>query len=367
MANGIREYRLGSARLARGLLEGFTLETGGVLRTAGDVQQRSIFLAGLDSAQEDCPWGRLSFRADLQGDAVLTVRAYASNDFVVLQDGAPLPVDAFLLDSAEPPIRKAKLFAAAGGIKCVGSSDLLLYGQQGRYLWIWIELNGEGDGVLDRLRVLVPGDNFYRTFPALYQNGQPEDAFFHRYLSIFSSLYSDLQDTVDRLPAYLDLDTAPAEALPIFAQWLGLGRGGNFLPPGDLRRLLRLAPQLIAAKGTRRAIELVVGLFVEEPVYLVEHNLLNRNQLASDSLLYGDSPFDCTLLISRPSDELLRARLTFLIDQFKPLRCRVRLIFLGSQGRLDAFSYLDLNACLLQFSPGSLDDGSAQAGMTCLQ
>lgn len=367
MSNGIQEYKIGPSRLARGLLEGFTLTEDGSLCTQEDCEQHRAILAALDSAQEDCPWGRFTFRAQMEGEAVLTVRAYASNEPVLLDGTRLLSVNEFLLDPNEPPRRKRKLFEAAGGIRQVGGSDMLLYGQTGRYLWLWVEITGAVQARLDGLRVLVPGDNFYRTFPALYRNDQPDTSFLHRYLSIFSSMYNDLQDTVDGLSRYLDLDTAPAEALPLFASWLGLELDGNFLDEDSLRALLKIAPQLIAAKGTRRAIELVTSLFVDEPVCLVERNLLDRTQLSTASKLYGQTPYDFTLLIPRTSDELLHARLRFLVDQFKPIRSRAHIVFLGDEGGLDAFSYLDLNAKILQVTTGSMDDGHSYSGMTCLE
>ena len=367
MSNGIREYKIGPSRLARGLLEGFTLTEGGCLCTQEDCQQHRAILAALDSAQADCPWGRFTFRAQVEGEAVLTVRAYASNEPALLDGTRQLAVNDFLLDPKEPSRRKGKLFEAAGGIRQVGSSDILLYSQKGRYLWLWLEVTGTGRARLDGLRVLVPGDNFYRTLPALYRNDQSDDSFLHRYLSIFSSVYNDLQDTVDNLSRYLDLDTAPAEALPLFASWLGLELDGNFLDEGSLRALLKIAPQLIAAKGTRRAIELVTSLFVDEPVFLVERNLLDRTQLSTASKLYGQTPYDFTLLIPRTSDEQLHARLRFLVDQFKPIRSCAHIVFLGDEGGLDAFSYLDLNAKILQITPGRMDDGRSCWGMTCLE
>ena len=363
MADGIRTYKLERSRLSRGLLDGFAVTPAGQVVTAGDRERRHLFLPRLDSAVEDCPWGRLAFRADFQGDAVLTVHAFASNEAHLLLGEQTIPVDSFLLDGAVDAGKKEALFNARGGGRYVGSQDILLYGLTGRWLWLWLELTGPGTVTLSQFRVLVPGDNFFRTFPEIYQT---DGDFFHRYLSIFSSLYSDLQDTVDRLHEYVDLDTAPDGALPIFARWLGLELDGNFLDPPDLRRLLKLAPQLIRAKGTRRAIELIVGLFVAEPVYLVERNLLSPIQ-REGSELYGEDRFDFTVLIRRKGDEKLRSRLTYLIDQFKPIRSRARLVFLGDRGSLDDFAYLDVNGTMLQSVPGRLDDGEALTGMTYLK
>lgn len=362
MANGIRSYQIGSRRLSRGWIEGFDLNPAGLLTVHPDCPSHTILLAALDSAQEDCPWGRFCFHADLQGEAVLTIRAFASNNHMFVNHGVPVDMDDFLLDRDVVPARKDALFQAANGLCISGTQDVLLYSLKGRYLWIWVELTGVATGYLENFRVLVPGDHFYRTFPSLYQT---DGEFFHRYLSIFSSLYMDLQDKIDGIHQYLDLDTAPAEILPIFSSWLGLALDGNFLEESQLRQLLKIAPDLIRAKGTRRAIELVASLFVEEPVQIVERNLLDPSQLAGCSL-YGDQIYDFTVLVSGRSHELLRSRLEFLINQFKPLRSRCKIIFLGDQSGVDAFAYLDMNAALLQPTSGNLDDGTSNLGMVYL-
>ena len=120
-------------------------------------------------------------------------------------------------------------------------------------------------------------------------------------------------------------------------------------------------------KGTRRAVQMIVGLFVTGDVYLVEHNLLNREQIDSGGVFSRGSVYDFTLLIAQEPDELLLSRLRFLIDQFKPLRSRANIIFLGSQGTLDDYSYLDLNSMLLQPAAYALDDGHALFGMVRLE
>ena len=180
-------------------------------------------------------------------------------------------------------------------------------------------------------------------------------------------MYADLQDRIDQLPQYLDPDTAPAELLPVFAKWLGLELDGNFLDEECLRRLVKAAPELIAYKGTRHAIQLIVKLFVTGDTYLVEHNLLNREQIVENGAFNGGAQYDFSLLISQEPDELLLSRLKFLIDQFKPSRSRANIIFLGNRGNLDGYSYLDLNASLLQPASYALDDKHAVFGMVRLE
>ena len=75
---GIRKYRLGSVLLERALVEGFSIEGDALRAVDGFHGTKSVFLPGLDSAQIDCAWGRLSLRCQLGAESMLTIRAFAT-------------------------------------------------------------------------------------------------------------------------------------------------------------------------------------------------------------------------------------------------------------------------------------------------
>lgn len=352
---GIRRYRLRNALLSRGLLEGLALE-GDVLSAAAE---GSVFLPALDSAVPDCAWGRVSVRCALGPESMLTIRAFASDQDALVRKGAAVKTDHVLLDPEVPREEKERLFTMAEGLERSGTPDVLLKGQRGRYLWLWLEVSGGDGGRLEDIRVYVPGDNFFRTLPQAYQS---DGDFLERWLSIFSTMYQELQEEIDSLPDLLDIDTAPEALLPMFASWLGLDPGG--LAAEELRRLLKAAPELLPRKGTRWAVERVVKLFVPEEAYIVERNLLPQGQRDT---LYGSTPYDFTVLLARSRDERLQMCLERLIGWFKPARARCRVVFLAEGGGLDAFTYLDINGTVRQNAPGNLDGGHAMAGTAYLR
>jgi phage tail-like protein len=228
-------------------------------------------------------------------------------------------------------------------------SDILLYEQKGRYLWICLEAIGTGAEFSD-FCVYVPGDNFFQTFPEVYrQNGE----FFHRYISVFSSMYNDLQDRINSVPELLDLDTAPPEILLMIAGWLGLETDGDFFSDEQLRALLKITSELIKIKGTRRAVEQIIGIFIDEPFYIIENE-------------HGE-PHCFTVLINRTADEKLHSRLLFLINQFKPLRTKAIIIFAGDTDAVDSGCYLDVNAKIVKITPGVLDRATTLGGKSLLE
>lgn len=354
MAALVKKYRIGKNRLAQGLLRGFSLTDEGKLRTSGSSVRHLLYLAALDGAERDCEWGRLAFRAELGENMALNVRAFASNDDVFVRKGEVTVFDAFFLDAEVADETKDALFEAADCRSASGVSDLLLNGLSGRYLWISVEVLGEGEACLWDFRVYSPEDNFFNSFPEVYRtNG----AFFRRYLAVFNVMYADFQEKIDALAEVVDPDTAPARLLPVLAGWLGLELDGDFLGEERLRRLLKAAFSLISVKGTRRAVEGIVRIVTDAPVYLLE-------RMAPGG---AESPYDFAVLIQCEPDERLYAGLKFLIDQFKPLRSRVNLIFLGPCGRLDSYACLDLNASVLEPQTGRIDGGAALNGLVCLQ
>lgn len=362
MAGLIKKYVFNKNRLRRSLLDGFELSDGGCLRAVDENRHvRNIFLGGLDGVDADLQWGRLSFKAENLGDAVVSLRAMASNDPFFVRKGELTSIDDFLLSKDISPEIKDRFFGSAGGIEQSGAEDILLYNLTGRYLYLWFEISGNSSTSISDICVFVPGDNFERTFPAVYQTGND---FFRRYLSIFSTMFNEFQETIEGLDAFLDPDTTSPAALRQFASWLGVETEGSLTDDASLRRVVKAAPQLLSLKGTKQAIEKVVSLFVDVPFYVVERNLLTAQQL--DCEMYGSTPYDFSILINREADESLRACLDFFISQFKPLRSRCRIIFFGSGSGLDRFTFLDFNGTVLQSAPGHMDKGNSLTGMTYL-
>lgn len=358
---GVRRYRLGRSKWEKGLMQGF--EVRGERLYKPQSKTADLWLAALDSGQTDCEWGRLSFQQKLGDDSMITVRVFASNEKAAQYGGEIVPIDRLLKDPAIEPQAKERMFTLAGGMERSGVRDLLLSGQTGRFLWVWLEAAGEQDAELWDIKVYTPGDYFFHTFPQVYQENND---FFQRYLSVFSTMYQDFQEEIDRIPAMLDADTAPPELLKVFAGWMGLDLGETLFTEAQQRALLKITPQLMAHKGTPWALKQVVALFTDEPVYLVERNLLEQKGAGKETL-YGETPYDFTLLLTCDPSSELRRRLRFLIDQLCPVRSVYRIVFLKEHSGLDTFTYLGLNSIVQAGGSGVLDDKKSLTGMIYLE
>lgn len=360
-----RNYTIGENRIGKGSLAGLVWKKDRLTLT--EEAHHALFLPAINSYEESSMWGRFRLKASLPASCILVLRAFARN----AEEGAEEKVeeiDEYLLSERVSPGEKLKFFENADCVKSVNCQNLLLYDLSGQYLWLCVEIIGAGEGELSDLYLESQGDNFMQTFPEIYQE---RGSFFHRYMSIFSSLYQELQDKIDHVEDWLNVEKAPRPLLHLFAGWLGLELEGEFLEEAVLRRLITEAYELNRIKGTRQAVIRLVELVLGEQAIVVERNLLDgqaeREEVKLYNRLYGTSKQDITVLINRESDEKLQAQLLYLLKQYKPVRSRMKLIFYRNCNSLDSYCFLDRNARLGYLTGGRMDENYAIDGSVILE
>lgn len=317
-----------------------------------------FILPALDSGMENCPWGRLKFSMELPENSVCYLYAAACNQ----EEDRD-----YLMDPSVELIDKKRYLSDLGCLRFINKPDVLLYEIEGRYLWLAVEVIGKG-ATLSDMEIQVPGDNFMDVFPEVYRE---KNSFFHRYLSIFSSIYNDFQGNLDQREKMLDMEKAPKNLLVLFLKWMGIDVDGGFLEEEDLRALLRESGELIRYKGTKRSIEKLCELFVGEKPTILERGLMqkyirNSEQDLYDSL-YGDSPYDVTLVMNNVVEEHKKEQLLHLLRQFKPIRCKLHILFLKKRGVLDEHTYLDMNAVTFTQETGQMDVSTLLDGAIVLE
>lgn len=346
-------FSVRKAQLERALYNGMRIREDGTVVCGAGEGPFSCVLDALDSGVEDCAWGRLRMRLKLPENGACYLYAAAGNE---------ADQRAYLLDPKVPFAEKKRCLSGIRCLRFVNRQDVLLYEIEGRYLWIAVEVVGGGAAFGD-VKVYVPGDSFMEVFPEVYRE---KNSFFHRYLSIYSSIYHDFQDVLDHRADLPDVDRAPGKLLELFLQWIGIDVDGGFLEEELLRGLLKEAPELIRYKGSAQCIRRICRLFVGEEPTILERNLMRRYESSAqrkvNDSLYGDSPYDVTLLLSSAVDEHKKEQLRHLLEQFIPVRCRLRILFVEDRGVLDTHSYLDRNAVVFSPKEGRMDASTLADG-----
>ncbi len=359
MAEELHNYKIKENLFKKSFLFGLTVE--GIDKLACVKEEfRHVFISGaIDGIEEDAKWGRLRFFYELSEDMVITVYALAVNGKMY---------EEFLYDPNKTILEKRKFFEKLEAVKAVNKNDLLLYEQNGRYLYLMIDIMGMGEGNISEIQVNNKGDICMETFPEVYRE---YGSFFHRYLSIFSSIYLDFQKEINYVDKLLDLDEAPKELLPILAHWMGVDVSGDFLEEKRLRLLVKEAYQLNKMKGTKAALERLTEIVLGEKAIILEKNVFRNDTQTEDmeiyESLYGDKPYDVTMLIKSYVPENQKSQLMFLINQFKPIRCRLLIHFLEGRGELDSHAYMDMNAQIQELEVGGLDERISMDGMILME
>ncbi len=362
------KYSIRKNRFRRSFLSGLEIVGEDALRCVDNTYRRMFISGAIDGIEDGAQWGRLHLDWNVSADMVVTVYAKAADYPLVWQADQQYAYEDIFFDAAYELEQKRQFMESLGAEKAVNQQDMLLYAQEGRYLYLMVDIQGYGDGLLSYIYVDNQGDLFMDTFPEVYRE---RNSFFHRYLSVFSSLYTDFQEKIEGVAKVLDIDTAPVELLPTFGRWMGLDVSGDFLKEERLRLLIKEAYQLNRIKGTKAALERVSEIILGEKVIILEKNVLREDTQANSQKLYeelyGDGTYDVTMLVHTYVPEHQKSQLLFLLNQFKPVRSRLKVRFLEPKGDLDSHTYMDMNAFVTEARDGILDERQEIDGSILLQ
>ena len=308
-------------------------------------------LTAVDSGENGFRWGRAAVEAHLPPDTALRIYARAADtrrwgDWSDL-DGGIRALEGDPMSALEeifgPP-------AAEGG-------DCLLP-CTGRYLWLMLELTATGREApeIRALRLWMGGDHMTDYLPAIYQG---ED-FTRRFLSIFDSMYADMDRAIDSLPGRMDYRRAEGELLEYLASWVCVERSGS---DQELRERVRTAlpdgEDLYTVEGVRRSVRRLTG---RDPILIEPFQVSpNRPDCRDPALyrrLYGEDPYRFFVLLPEDAFSNQREREQFQRDMEAviPAGMTMQMIQLKPCVQLDWHTYLGINAQIGGYVPAVIDE-----------
>jgi phage tail-like protein len=178
-----------------------------------------------------------------------------------------------------------------------------LRGTAARHLWIGAHLAGEGrqTPVLEQIRIDFDADTLALKLPAIYRTRAADPEVLERFLALFESFYTDVEDEIDHLGRRFDPAAAPADWLPWLADWLGLELDQTW-PEEKKRRAIAGAFAAAARRGTpaglRDAVRFETGvdIRISEPILcpvawsLPEDGDMEGGRLGFDTVLAAFEP-----------------------------------------------------------------------------
>lgn len=275
---------------------------------------------------------------------------------------------------------KEALIRSMKGVRKVNTMDILLTDLYGRYLYLFLKVSGqrECDFRIRMAAVEFPKNSFLDYFPEVYQT---KDDFFERYISIFQTMYLDVEKRIDKLPMRLDYEKAEYDDLLQLAEWIGMDEWivKEAVKMGEytkLRQLIGNVNQIYSAKGTCHALKLVLNILYDENIEILEffkwyEYLENRQEeLPLYQKLYGRDNSLLTILIEEKEGkeftEAEKKSMQKVVSCMLPIGMKSHLIYLKKCYHMDTHCYLDKNGALASLEMANTD-GMALYGNAVLQ
>lgn len=151
--------------------------------------------------------------------------------------------------------------------------DLYIGGAATKYLWIGVLLTGDGKAspVISQLRIEFDYPSYSRYLPAIYRNEANCDEFLERLLSLFESIFNDVEQEIEYLPRLFDPRVTPKDFLNWLAGVLGLDLDENWNDEKQ-RQIIAEIFRIYGRRGTPAGLREILRIFagvdakIEEPI-----------------------------------------------------------------------------------------------------
>lgn len=312
-----------------------------------------------DTYDPDGTYNRLIVEGNFEGAKLEVIVAVSDYDQAVIDDKLTY-LEEYLSNSRVDPQKKAAVLQGMRHVRMVNTKDILLHTLKGRYVWVYVGISPAEKAAcrLEGIRLEFPMETFLDYFPEIYRDND----FFDRYIAIMQSLYLDIENKVDTLPALLDFESAPDHVVLDLAAWLGLDNSAGLFSIQQMRHIIGNVDLFQGGKGTRAALEEIIKLATGVKPRIIEQFQLysvpaSQSRRGQYNKLYGEG-HSCYCIILDLTDkdvEINHALLDRLIRSYSPIGTTHKLILLNKNSHLDMHCYLDVNSALSTPETASVD------------
>lgn len=324
-----------------------------------DTSENGLYISSsFDSGNVETVWHRLRLDLESPQNTQVRIKIYANDSLEIdIPDGIDygnsslMMLDEYLLNEDIPSATKLNVLNEIGAKTFDNPSDLVLYEFTGRYLWICIETISYSDEItkIKKLKLEFPRISFVDYLPQIYRGGTDKNTFLARFISIFQSIYVDFEDRIDRMPMMFDPQKVDSEFLEWLTDWF-LIKNSYIWSEEKLRDLLRKCVTIYKKKGTKKALQQMIEMYIESTPIIVEQfsvvdNDYYRNSKEHIQSLFGSNQYTFSVIINTDDNitsetyvELLR-----IINMMKPIDSICNLVILNNEIYLDHHCYLGIN------------------------
>jgi phage tail-like protein len=152
-------------------------------------------------------------------------------------------------------------------------SDVFIGGEPSRFVWIGALFLGDGRStpVISQIRVEFDHKGYLNHLPAIYRTDSSCADFLLRFLSMFETLFDDVEEQIVDLSVLFDPESTPKDILPWLAGWLAVELNEEWdeeRKRETIARAFEFYGRRGTAAGLREALRIFGGVnaIIEEPV-----------------------------------------------------------------------------------------------------
>lgn len=223
------------------------------------VESVTYISEALDSELYRCQWHRVILRGAIPAGAGVIVSTYSA-EALLTNDQILNPDEVYWETNRRATTTEADEW------------DCLVRSGGGRFLWLKLELRGNGKVTpqIDSVEIEFPRISLRRYLPAVFGEEPASADFTDRFLSLFDTTLRSIEIKIDQQARYYDPASTPDKRDPKtgidFLSWLGSWIGVSLdrhWPEAKRRRFLKQAGRLFDLRGTREGLWRELLLFLE--------------------------------------------------------------------------------------------------------
>lgn len=242
----------------------------------GQFEKEGVYCSKVfDSTIDECQWHRLALDI-LPAEKSTLVLLFRASD------------EKFDPNEKETALGWTQLFDTPHNSAAV--NDALFSNAVGRYLQLKLVFTGDGlhTHKVKQAQIYFQRISYLRYLPATYQEDAEGRDFLERFLSIFESVSSEIEQKIAGVSKYFDPEVVDSEFLDWLGTWMAVLRDYNW-PESKRRELLKKAFQLYSSRGTTRGLQEMVELFTGGKTLIIEHHRLQTPMVLSANSTLGSS------------------------------------------------------------------------------
>lgn len=325
----------------------------------------TMITGSADSTEHGFMWRSLEIFAHSGENTIMRVSAYAADSTIISAGGRTFELDSLLKDGSVSPGERLELVSEL--FKPIGTNcDDMPINLRGRYIWIKLDfMTLDREQVeISKLKLLLKSDSMMQYLPELYRASDGENGFLTRFMSIFDSIFFDMDERIMKARSSLDYRIADGEMLRYLADWI-MTEDAVYLSDEALREKIRRTALDYRTTGTRQGlsdwIENEYGVKPNIIEYFSVKKLVNEGK---DSEVYrrlfGTDPYKFFVLLPEKTFTDTHSANIFtqkLRDRI-PAYTEAEVVILRKNVILEDHTYLGVNSVISGYSCAEADAGS---------